>query len=98
MLLETILNGFDIMKSQDFFGIKGKDIDNDLMLIDKINLDHKSSKRLPFSFAPEDKLWLSKVDNLKSFNDVVKLAKQLLNWQKKQIEKMKKLPGFDNHY
>ena len=96
-VVRNYLNGFDIMNSQDFFGIKDKDIDNDLMLIDKINLYYKSSKRLPFSFAPEDKLWLSKVDNLKSFNDVVKLAKLLLNWQKKQIKKMKKLPGFDNH-
>ena len=96
-VVRNYLNGFDIMNSQDFFGIDGKDINTDLMLIDKINLYYKSSKRLPFSFAPEDKLWLSKVDNLKSFNDVVKLAKLLLNWQKKQVEKMKKLPGFDNH-
>ena len=96
-VVRNYLNGFDIMNSQDFFGIDGKDINTDLMLMDKINLYYKSSKRLPFSFAPEDKLWLSKVDNLKSFNDVVKLAKLLLNWQKKQIKKMKKLPGFDNH-
>ena len=96
-VVRNYLNGFDIMASQDFFGIKDKNLDNELMLIDKINLYYKSSKRLPFSFTPSDKLWLSKVDNLKSFNDVVKLAKLLLNWQKKQIKKMKKLPGFDNH-
>ena len=96
-VVRNYLNGFDIMDDQDFFGIKDKDINNDLMLIDKINLYYKSSKRLPFTFAPEDKLWLNKVDNLKSFKDVVNLAKLLLNWQKKQVEKMKKLPGFDNH-
>ena len=96
-VVRNYLNGFDIMNDQDFFGIKDRDINTDLMLIDKINLYYKSSKRLPFMFAPEDKLWLSKVDNLKSFKDVVDLAKKLLNWQKKQIKKMKKLPGFDNH-
>ena len=96
-VVRNYLNGFDIMDDQDFFGIKDKDINNDLMLIDKINLYYKSSKRLPFTFAPEDKLWLNKVDNLKSFKDVVDLAKLLLKWQKKQVEKMKKLPGFDNH-
>ncbi len=96
-VVRNYLNGFDIMNDQDFFGIKDRDINTDLMLIDKINLYYKSSKRLPFMFAPEDKLWLSKVDNLKSFDDVVDLAKKLLNWQKKQVEKMKKLPGFDNH-
>ena len=96
-VVRNYLNGFEIMDDQDFFGIKDKDINNDLMLIDKINLYYKSSKRLPFTFAPEDKLWLNKVDNLKSFKDVVDLAKLLLKWQKKQVEKMKKLPGFDNH-
>ena len=78
-VVRNYLNGFEIMDDQDFFGIKDKDINNDLMLIDKINLYYKSSKRLPFMFAPEDKLWLSKVDNLKSFKDVVDLAKKLLN-------------------
>ena len=40
------------------------------MLIDKINLYYKSSKRLPFMFAPEDKLQAIAFDNLKSFKDV----------------------------
>ena len=67
------------------------------MLIDKINLRSKSLNRLPFIFAPEDKKWLAMVDNIETFDDVVSLAKQMLNWQKKQVEQMKKLPDFDNH-
>jgi predicted metal-dependent hydrolase len=31
-------NGFDILEKQNFFGINGKDINKDLMIIDKINL------------------------------------------------------------
>ena len=54
-VVRNYLNGFDIMNDQDFFGIKDRDINTDLMLIDKINLYYKSSKRLPFMFAPEDK-------------------------------------------
>ena len=42
------------MDDQDFFGIKDKDINNDLMLIDKINLYYKSSKRLPFIFSEDE--------------------------------------------
>ena len=34
------------MNDEDFFGIKDRDINTDLMLIDKINLYYKSSKRL----------------------------------------------------
>ena len=90
-------NGFDILEKQNFFGMTGKDINKDLMIIDKINLRSKSMNRLPFSFAPLDDKWLAKVDALKSFDDVLTLAKEMLDWQKEQVEQMKKLPDFDNH-
>jgi len=96
-VITNYLNGFEILNRQNFFGLKDKDYDKDLMLIDKINLRSKSLNRLPFIFAPEDKKWLAMVDNIESFDDVVSLAKQMLNWQKKQVEQMKKLPDFDNH-
>ena len=96
-VVKNYLNGFDILEKQNFFGTKGKDLNKELMLIDKINLFYKSSKRLPISFSSVDNGWLSKVDALKTFDDVVDLAKQLLNWQQKEVEKLKKLPDFDKH-
>jgi len=96
-VISNYLNGFEILNRQNFFGLKDKDYDKDLMLIDKINIFYKSSKKLLFNFSNSDKLWLKKVDALKTFNDVVKLAKLLLNWQKKEVKKLKKLPEFDNH-
>ena len=96
-VVKNYLNGFDILEKQNFFGTKGKDLNKELMLIDKINLFYKSSKRLPISFSSVDNKWLSKVDTLKTFDDVVDLAKQLLNWQQKEVEKLKKLPDFDLH-
>jgi len=96
-VVKNYLNGFDILEKQNFFGTNGKDLNKELMLIDKINLFYKSSKRLPISFSSVDNKWLSKVDALKTFDDVVDLAKQLLNWQQKEVEKLKKLPDFDTH-
>ena len=96
-VVKNYLNGFDILEKQNFFGTNGKDLNKELMLIDKINLFYKSSKRLPISFSSVDNKWLSKVDTLKTFDDVVDLAKQLLNWQQKEVEKLKKLPDFDTH-
>ncbi len=96
-VVKNYLNGFDILEKQNFFGTNGKDLNKELMLIDKINLFYKSSKRLPISFSSVDNGWLSKVDALQTFDDVVDLAKQLLNWQQKEVEKLKKLPEFDNH-
>ena len=90
-------NGFDILEKQNFFGISGRDINKDFMIIDKINLRSKSLNRLPFIFSSKDKDWLIKVDAVKSFNDVLTLAKEMLDWQKDQVEQMTKLPDFDNH-
>ena len=96
-VVKNYLNGFDILEKQNFFGTNGKDLNKELMLIDKINLFYKSSKRLPISFSSVDNNWLSKVDALKTFDDVVNLAKLMLEWQKKDLEKLKKLPDFDKH-
>ena len=90
-------NGFDILEKQNFFGIGGRDINKDFMIIDKINLRSKSLNRLPFIFAPKDNKWLDKVDAIKTFDDVVNLAKEMLKWQKDQVDQMKKLPDFDDH-
>ena len=89
-------NGFDILEKQNFFGINGRDINKDFMIIDKINLRSKSLNRLPFIFAPKDNEWLAKVDAVKTFDDVLTLNKEMLNWQKEQVEQMQKLPDFDN--
>ena len=59
------------------------------MLIDKINIFYKSSKKLLFNFSNADKLWLKQVDSLKTFNDVIKLAKKMLEWQKKKLRNLK---------
>ncbi len=96
-VVRNYITGFDIFEKLNFFNIKDKDINKDLMLIDKVNLYYKSSKRLPFNFSTKDNKWLIKIDALKSFADVVRLAKEMLDWQKKQIEQMKKLPDFDSH-
>ena len=96
-VITNYLNGFTILNKKDFFGIKSKNINTDLMLIDKINLRSKSSNRLPFKFTDEEQIWLNKVDDLKTFKQVVGLAKDMLDWQKKKLEDMKKLPDFDEH-
>ena len=37
---------------------------------------------------------VSKVDAIKTFKDVVDLAKELLDWQKKQVEPIKEITRF----
>ena len=90
-------DGFKILWADNFFGCSNKDLNKDLMLIDKINLFSKSSETLQFDLSDIDKTWFAKVDKIKSFKDVVELAKKLSDWQKKQNEKLLKLPDFDSH-
>ena len=92
------LNGWDILNKQNFFGIKGKDLNTELMLIDKINLRSKSSNRIKINYSKEEEKWLDVVDSIKSWKDVVKVAKQLLSWQKKRLETLKKLSNFDEAF
>ena len=95
-VVRNYMNGFDILENQDFFGLKGKNIQTDLMLIDKINMRSKSLNRLTFDFSKEDNSWLKKVDSIKTFADTITVAKEMLDWQKAQVEELKKLPNFDD--
>ena len=94
-VVKNYMNGFDILDKKNFFGLIGKDINKDLMIIDKINMRSKSLNRLPFQFNDKDNEWLSKVDSVVTFDDALALAKEMLDWQKEQVEEMKKLPEFD---
>ena len=94
-VVKNYMNGFDILEKKNFFGLYGKDINKDLMIIDKINIRSKSLNRVPFSFTKQDNEWLSKVDSVTTFKDVIALAKEMLAWQKEQVEEMAKLPNFD---
>ncbi|BCU95280.1 MAG: hypothetical protein CM15mV8_1240 [Caudoviricetes sp.] len=49
-VVENYLNGFQILNRRNFFGLKDKDYDTDLMLIDKINVFYKSSKNYYLTF------------------------------------------------
>ena len=82
---------------QNFFGLKDKNVNTDLMLIDKINMYYKSSKKLNIKFSKEEQVWVDKIDNIKTFTDVLKIAKELYGWQEKQLDQLSKLPDFDNH-
>ena len=49
-LVNDYRDGFHILWNDNFFGCKDKDLNKELMLIDKINLYFKSSKTLDIKF------------------------------------------------
>ena len=96
-IVKNYINAFDVLMKQNFFGLKDKNVNTDLMLIDKINMYYKSSKKLNIKFSKEEQVWVDKIDNIKTFTDVLKIAKELYGWQEKQLDQLSKLPDFDNH-
>jgi hypothetical protein len=96
-IVRNYINAFDVLMKQNFFGLKGKNVNTDLMLIDKINMYYKSSKKLNINFSKEEQKFVDRIDNIKTFTDVLKIAKELYGWQEKQLEQLSKLPDFDNH-
>ena len=90
-LTDDYLKGFDKMLKDDFFKTKGKNLQNDYALIDKINLYYKSSKRLDFNFTPKEKILVNAVDKCKTFDDVLKLSEEILGYCKDELKKKEQL-------
>src|SRR5210317_1142517 len=90
-LTDDYLKGFAKMYKDNFFNTKGKDIQNDYALIDKINLYYKSSKTLNINFTKKEKILVDAADNCKSFDDVLKLAEDILGYCKEEMKKQPKL-------
>ena len=89
-LTKDYLLGFKKMYKDNFFGTKNKDLSN-YALIDKINLYFKSSKTLNFNFNKKENYFVKLVDNCKTFDDVQKLAEDILGYCKEELKKQPKL-------
>ena len=85
-LTKDYLLGFKKMYKDNFFGTKDKDLST-YALIDKINLYFKSSKRLNFNFTKKEMYFVDAVDNCKTFDDVKKLAEDILGYCKDELKK-----------
>jgi len=90
-LTDDYIKGFDKMYKDNFFGTKGKNIQTDYSLIDKINLYYKSSKNLDFKFTNKEKILVDAVDKCKTFDDVLKLSEEILGYCKDELKKKTEL-------
>ena len=68
--------GYRDLTAKDFFGIADKDV-SELNLIDRINLFFKKQK---VEFTDEEKVWVKRVAETKTPDDVLDLAEELYAW------------------
>ena len=79
----VFLKGYKELIDKDFFGTKDKDISK-MNLIDRINLYYKGTSDTPF--AEQEKIWVEKVGNVKTEDDVLNLAEELYKWMQENKE------------
>ena len=86
-IINDYKKGFDVLNDSNFYGMQDHDI-NELSFLDKVNMRSKSMNRIDIDFSDEETELLKQVDDIKTFDDVMKLAKELLAWQKQKDEEM----------
>ncbi len=85
-LRKSFFEGYRELWQSDFFGVKDEDPKN-LSLIDRINLYYKGNPQIPFT--DEEFVWVKRVGNTNTFEDVVNLAKELYEYaERKEEEKV----------
>ena len=103
-IVDDYHKGFKVLNDSNFYGMQDHDI-NTLSFLDKVNMRSKSMNTMDIDFSDEETEMLKQVDDIKTFDDVMKLAKELLNWQKQKDMEMfanssdvsaEKMQGGDN--
>lgn len=74
--------------NRDFFGTAGKDLTK-LMLIDRINLHFKLGSFVNVPFTEKEKSVVRRVEQLETWDEVVALARELLEAAKRELEDRK---------
>jgi len=86
-IVEDYHKGFKVLNDSNFYGMQDHNI-NELSFLDKVNMRSKSMNTMSIDFSDEETEMLKQVDDIKTFADVMKLAKELLAWQKQKDEEM----------
>ena len=84
-LNKDFYNGYQELNEQDFFDIEGQDL-NEFNLIDRINLHFKIGAYARIPFTTEENVYVDKVADCETFEDVLSVCKELKEYLQKQKE------------
>ena len=83
--------GYKELFDKGFFGVQDVDTINKMNLIDRINIHFKLGHLVEVDFAPDEQVFVAKVEQTLSQADVVSVAKEIYDWAK-QNENEEQLP------
>jgi hypothetical protein len=93
-LKSSFAKAYADLMGRDFFGIKGRDI-NDMAFINRLNIYTKSQYTMKVFFTGEEEKMVEKVKNVESWDDVVKVANEIYAYSKDEQADMPELQDFD---
>jgi hypothetical protein len=84
-LVNDFIKGYKFLIKNDFFGIKGKDV-NALSFLDRLNLRAKLNSSIDLVFSPSEVKMMNKVFAIETFDDTVKISRELMEFIKSEEE------------
>lgn len=90
-LARSFFNGYTELDQKDFFELEGKDISK-MSLIDRINIHYKIGvvgNRTIVPFDRDEMQWVNRAADTESFEDIVSLSKELMEYLKRKMEEQK---------
>jgi len=88
----SFVKGYRELIEKDFFGTNGADF-NDMNFLDRLNLYAKGGAAQGIKFTDEEKVILLKTEKTETYDDVIKLAQEVMKYLKKEEEQKKEKRG-----
>lgn len=82
-LRKSFSTGYAELDEQDFFDTEGTDLDR-YSLIDRINLHFKIGASSLIPFNEEEKVFINRIENLETFEEVCKIAVEIYEFSKEK--------------
>ena len=90
-LSRTFFNGYNELNSDDFFSTKEENLD-ELSFIDRINLYYKIGAFHNIAFNDDEDQFLTRVGQTETFDEVLQLAREIVEFVKHKRKKVDNLP------
>jgi len=84
-LVNDFLKGYKRLMEDDFFSVKDEDL-NTLKYLDRLNLKSKLNSLVDIDFSLAETLMTEKVNSAQTFEDTIKVSRELMEFIKEQQE------------
>ena len=88
-LSKSFVKGYTELVERDFFETNNKDL-NDMNLIDRINIHCKGGPAQGIKFNGVERYLLDKVESTQTFDEVIEVSKEIVEYMKKEQEEKEK--------